>query len=283
MYNTLLISIIERVTPHLYGVAIVNWKKWLEDEVKRCNKLNILMPVYTTPGTWDDVKLFGKLRKQFSLTAVPNPDAILELKDGRTSIYYKAGDCVVLDCVEPQFAKIIAFTESNTSINPLVRYPHSKHFAIVRYLYGPNKRPDLKKLCHYCTKPDQYKPSRCLEEGNCSTCVTTEIQTKTYEVEMTDELAAALAKSGTDPDLKLTRTKKVKVTVKRKAEDHDDKMNEIHKKFPKLHMIPFDHYHANHYYDLQEVTNIVTKILMIEDVRGNVPSYFYVSDPLRNM
>lgn len=265
-----------------YDIAITNWMEYLEQEEGKAADSNTI-PLITSPGPWKDIDLFRSLRKRFSLTSVPVADAISELKDGRKSMTYNIGDCVVLDTGDVQFARIVAFMESKTNIRSQ-EYVHTKHFAIVQYLHADLDRPEGKQ-CTYCKTKEPYQLSRCLEKINeCQVCVETKIAEDTQDVPISPAVEKALKEGKVSLDgIRLTKTSKKEEKVNKKPYDHDAKMEKVHERFPNLHRIPFVHYHAAQDYDLQEVTNVITKVLMVEDIRCNVPAYFHIKEPLKNM
>ena len=69
---------------------------------------------------------------------------------------------------------------------------------------------------------------------------------------------------------------------------HDASMQKLSKLFPKLHQIPYEHYHTTGAHAIVEVGNVVTKLIMIRDYRAFNKSskfrgFFYVDLHVSNM
>lgn len=268
-----------------YRSAMVEWGNYIPEG--NPNRI-------TTPGSWNTCHFFNKLKKKFSLATVPQVPPIQCLKDGRQAMIYNSGDCIVLENLSDGllFARIIAFVESDHNMSGELSYGCNKHFVLVQYLTLESS------VCRYCLDSEQlsgpYEVSGCLEKDEngkqCPVCVsvTEKKTTKTVKTTMeatnnllTKEQQESLVQEGAEEYL-FTSTSTKEVIVQRKPDDHDEKMLLLLNQRPKLAKIIFAHYHLGSF-DLQEVPNIVTKILMIKDVRCNVPAFFYIEDPLRNM
>lgn len=283
-----------------YDKAIRMIKKWLQLVSKDFSPAKAAE--LTTPGEWKNVEMYSHLNKSYRLTTRnpinTDPD---RSSTGRRSVIYKVGDCVVLTKLhkgEPRFAVIIAFAESTVNItnDPFGKSDTTdehlrRHFVLLEYL-NPKDSSRLSNDCELCGRDadTSYKPSTCREEKEdsadvCKVCVHEDKKETTKYTKLTKDEVDRLDRAGITGGKNLSRVSSdttVKTTYLKNA-DHDARMLEFLKRNPGIEKIPHRHYHASGLVSLQESPNIVTKVVMIKDVRAQKLSYFYIKDPLRNM